>query len=698
MAPLLCSLLLLLGSSAEARSTDAAWRVVETEHYRLMYPVESEAWALDLAGRIDEMRDRVSEVVGYSPTRRTDVVVMDPWGDANGFAMPFARRPMMGVFTSAPGPESGIGNYRLWAEDLVVHEDAHLVHMTRPSRSPLGRLVFDRLLGVPPIAARAPGWVIEGYATLVEGRLTGAGRPNSDARPGFLRALARQGQLPTYDELDGSERWRARSMRYLVGSAYLEWLAAEFGDAALPQLWARMTARRMRSFEHAFLGIFGAPPAVLYGRFAAELTAGALAVERPEQPVTLWADLSGELGAPASSPDGSQLAFSRSPKRGPQQLEIWATAPDEEAEKECAERIAEDLTKDPEDVAPQPPRQPPHAVVATFDHPGRVAVDPRWIDDERLLFSAWVTDGRGNRQPDLFTWTVGAGRSRRLTRNQNLRDAEPCGDFAVAVQRRHGLSALVRVDLQSGAVEALTPPAATRVEAGPRMDAACQQLAFLRNEGDWQVVLKHLGTGAESVLPLPAGGQPLALDLRPDGSALVVALGVGGFSELWERPLPDGAWLRRTGGEGGAYAPDVAADGSVTFLRHDALGFDLHRLEAQAELPEDEALAPIRDESWARGVLRPEAPDAPALPIGVAPEPRPYGLGQPLLRPLAATQLRAGARPAASIDLGLFVGDRIGRSELLLVGALGGAVLAGPPTLAQSGGRLTGPGAACPST
>ena len=169
---------------------------METEHYRIHYPLDTEDWALDLASRIDPMRERVAEVVGWAPDLPTEIVILDPRSRANGFALPFARSPRIGVFPTAAPASSGIGNYRLWAEDLLVHEDAHILHLSRPSRNPFESLVFDTLLGVPAIAIKSPAWVTEGYATLVEGILTGAGRPTAMPAQPFCACSPPKGSCP----------------------------------------------------------------------------------------------------------------------------------------------------------------------------------------------------------------------------------------------------------------------------------------------------------------------------------------------------------------------------------------------------------------------------------------------------------------------------------------------------------------------
>ncbi len=662
---------MLVTQPAHAWTIDEPWRTVETKYYRIHYPVDTEAWALDLAARADEMRDRVAEIVGWTPDVRTEMVVLDPFSDANGFALPFVRRPRIGVFPTAPGASTGIGNYRLWSEDLVVHEDAHVVHLIRPSRNIVEKILYDNVLGVSAMAVKSPAWIAEGYATLVEGVLTGQGRPNSDGRATFLRTLAREGQLPTYLELDMSERWRSRSMRYLVGSAYLEWLAETYGDARLPELWARMTGVEMASFDEAFEATFGQLPATLYGRFVAEMTAGAIALDVDDNRSALFLDLSGEVGRPAVSPDGTRVALVTRAEDGPPELVVYTIAEDTEAQEKRAESLKTMLENDPEVVAPMAPRAEPHAEDARRHDLLRVPHDPRWVDDHTILFAAWVSDSHGTQQPDLFLYDLENKRTKRVSRNANLREAEPCGDRAVAVHRQHGYSALVAVHLENGETQALTEPSVTRVEASPRTDVACSKVAWMRHEGEWGIAIgswNENGLADVQNVALPTAGQLLSFDLSNDGTIVTAALGLGGFIDLWDLSLVnDEGWIRRTHRSGGAFDPEVAPDGTVFFLSTDARGFDLRTLSADAAPVTEGASV---DPTWTRGVVRPPpVTNAPDLPTGTAPKPTPYGFGPQSVRTLSGATTTRGIPDTKNLQLGLLVSDLAGRSELIaLVG------------------------------
>ena len=252
---------------------DADWRTLSTEHFTVVYPREFEGWARTMGERLESVRTAVGSEVGSLPRKRVTVLVTDPYSVSNGSAWPFLESPSIVLWPTPPDPRSTIGDSRSWPEILAVHEFTHIAHMTWPSRNPLQRLVARLApLGIGPITRKAPRWVLEGYATYVEGRLTGSGRPHGVWRPAVLRQWALEGRLPTYGQLSGWDEYQGGSFAYLAGSAFLEWLAARRGDSTVTQLWRRLSARNDRSFDQAFAGIYGDSPRALYGRFTVELT------------------------------------------------------------------------------------------------------------------------------------------------------------------------------------------------------------------------------------------------------------------------------------------------------------------------------------------------------------------------------------------------------------------------------------------
>ncbi len=700
--PFLVPLLLVTAATgtAQAQAPDATWRTLDTPHFRMHYTAPAEEWTRYAAARLESIRERVVGVVGYAPPEIVDVVVRDPVAAPNGMAYPLLRGPRLELWTSPPEPESVIGNYRDWPELLVVHEETHLVHLLRPSRNPWRRAA-GYLLPLGPIALAAPRWVIEGYATLVEGELTASGRPNGDLRAALLRARARAGRLPSYAQLasDGAT-WQGRGMAYLAGSAYLEWLVARSRPDALRDLWARMTARTPRSFDAAFEGVFGDAPQRLYDRFRSELTWRALEIERrlgPPADGTLWQDLAWSTGPPAVSPDGGSIALVRRAHEEPSRLVVWDTAPDASAEAERAARVARVRARDPEDVAPvftKPPARTPKHELPAVD--GLEPLSPRWLPDGALLFVRDVPDARGVLHPDLFRWDPARGAVRRLTVAADLRapDPAPDGTWAIAVRARNGLAQLVRVALDDGAVTELTPPKVDVIPAWPRLSPDGTRVAYVKHaRPGWALVVRELAGGAETVLPVPLNASVAFPAWTPDGRGVLASVGAGGLIDLVAFRADGAAPPRRvTRTLGAARAPAPARDGRVFFLGLEFDGLDVRVVDASAALAWDapapdavaasagDARAAIDDPALAPAV-RPVPPPEPQPFAPGAPGPsRPYGAGRAELQGVFAG--RAGPS-SAGLDLGVRAGDVVGRWDALALGALSSN--GGPRGLALAG-------------
>ncbi len=695
-------LLLACPLSAAAQGPSAEWRTLETPHFRVHYPAASEGWTRRAAARLEAIRERVIAEVGYTPPEVVEVVVSDPAADSNGEAFAILGWPRLTLWTSPPGPESELGHYSDWSDLLIIHEETHLVHLLRPSRNPL-RQKLARVAPVGPIPLTAPRWVLEGYATVVEGRLTGTGRPNSDLRAAILRRWAEAGRLPTYAHLASDmSSWHGMSMAYLLGSAYLEWLEERAGPGSLRKLWARMTARTPRGFDDAFRGVFGDNPADLYDRFRAELTWRALDAEHHTeiQEGTLWQDLSWNTGAPAVSPDGQQLVLELSRRREPSRLVVWSTAPDTEAETKRDEAIRKMLAGDPEDVAPvrtKPlSRKPLHTLES---HDGIEATAPRWMaDGQSILCVRFEPDPQGFLHPDLFRWTPRSGKLDRLTHQADLRDPDPSPltadpDWAVAVRKRDGASAVVRIDLKTGQETFLAGPTLEEVYDRPRIAPDGRRIAYARHAegkvGAWQLVIQDLDSKATTALAPPPGGTVSAPAWSADGRTLYAVVGQGGFIDLWAFSVDDPSRqpVRLTRTLGAALAPAPTPDGkSIFFLSLENDGPDLRRLDL-TPVP-----SPIAPPSTGRGAPPPipleegTASSFPPLPAAGGamgeggqggevqpftaaeiPPGRPYRFGHPELIPILGG---AGSPSGSVLELGLRSGDAVGRWDLLALGAL----------------------------
>ena len=638
--------LLLSAATGRAQGPSADWRTVETEHFRVHYPAPFEAWARRAAGALEGIHARVTAYVGSAPARRVEVIVSDPAADANGEAIPYLDRPEVRLWTSAPDSESMIGEYGDWMEIVATHETAHVAHLARPGRGLLALALRVSPAPFGPLAVECPRWVTEGYATLVEGALTGTGRPGSAYRAMVLRQLGLEDALPKYAALDGTDTWLGGSIAYLVGSAYLEWLAGRAGAPALTRLWELLAGGS--SFGSAFRAVFGDAPGNLYERFRDETAAGARdAAARLRDsvlaPGELRQKLDGGASALAVSPDGAWLVVRRDPTPRRSFLEI---------------RGADAGGGDARWTLPRAD--------------GFSAADPRFSPDGRSLFFARrAPDAEGRLRWDLYRWRYESSAVERVTRGEDVRDADPSPSaaWAVATRARFGRSELARVDLATGSCRSIAARLPVEedwpVWSHPRASPDGRRIAaLLHAAGRWRLVTLPAEGGDAREVAL-AGAPVGAPAWSPDGSRLYATAALGGVWTVVSAEPDSGApAVALTRVTGGAFDPAPTPDGrAIFFLDFGARGVSIRRLalDATAPAPADAFPAPTRAAAEA-------APRASGAVSGSSS----YDLWRTqAIRPLLDFVF---APSGNAVQVGVDGGDVLGRLHYLAAGSMGDAI------------------------
>jgi Tol biopolymer transport system component len=572
-----------------------AWETIDTPHFSFHFPREMRVWASAVADRMESVAASVNALVGNAPRARVTVVVEDPSNVSNGFAVPLLEGPVIFMWPTPPTPSPSFGAHRGWGEALAVHEYGHIAHLTIPTRNPNERRLWRFLPSrVGPVARKSPAWVIEGYATLIEGRLTGNGRPNSVGRAAVLREWALEGKLPAYGQLDNAGPFLGGSMRYLAGSAFLEWLQSRKGDSSLAYVWRRMSARQQRSFSASVAGVFGAAPEDLYGKFLVDVTARSLEIQRRVDAAGL---VEGELvqkltrgtGEPAVSPDGKLLALALRSADEPSRLVIWKTV-EERNDTLIARQRQRLLQRDPLDVPAIDSFPRPKRPLATLKAvAGRSYELPRWLPDGKsLLVSRDELLADGTVRPDLFVWTYASHRVRRLTHGAGIRYADPSPDgaSAAAVRCADGLCHLGLVNLANGGWRTLAFGTVDSVWYRPRWSPDGTRIAVsVQAGGRWAVVLVDPRTGARQPLDPGDGAARYAPAWTTSGRSLVVVSERGGIANLERIDVATGAPTTLTRVLGAVLAPDLSrTENSVYFLSLHAKGYDLRRLAVDSTL------------------------------------------------------------------------------------------------------------------
>ncbi len=574
------------------------WKSVATEHFLFLFPDDLSDWTLSVARQMEAIHDAAQALIGFAPEHRVTVLVDDPSNVSNGSMV---SGPLLFLWPTPPTPRSHIGENRSWPEVLAVHEFAHAAHLTRPSRNP-GERFFWSLLPIPldPIILRTPRWMREGYATYVEGRLTGSGRPHGVWRPAVLRTWALEGQLPTYAAVNGSGGYYGGSMAYLVGSAFLDWLLErESGnEAVLPNLWRRLTARQKRSFSSAFAGVFGASPSELYGLFTVAVTDRALALRDSVEAAggvvggDLFQRLSWSTGDPDLSPDGQHLAIALRSRDQPSELVVMSTAPDTLTD-EQKRRRAGIFAADPDDVEPVERRPRPQKRLAVLhSSSGRGYSAPTFMPDGKsILVVRGDVAGNAQTRPDLFQWRWEEGDVRRITHGEAIRAADPApdGTWAAGLRCLQGRCDIVRIDLESGAVETLAQGDPLRPYYHPRVSPDGGTIvASVQHLGRWRLVAMDADGSNERLLGPDDGAARFDAEFLPEGDSLVLTSTRGGIHNLESMDVATETVRPITRVLGAAVAPAPSPDGTVFFLSLHSRGWDI-----RARALDDAGLEPM---------------------------------------------------------------------------------------------------------
>jgi Tol biopolymer transport system component len=670
------------------------WRTIRTAHFDIHYPSEMAVWVEHVAARIESQADAVNQLVGNRPTARVTVMVEDPSNVANGFALPFLEGPVIFLWPTPPTTALSFDEFSDWGELLAIHEYGHIAHLTFPSRNARERFLW-RLLPtrIGPVARRSPPWVFEGYATYIEGKLTGSGRPNGGGRAAIIRQWAREGRLPTYVALNSTAPFLGGAMRYLVGSAFLEWLVERKGEESLNHLWRRMSARVARSFPVAFMGVYGAPPDDLYGRFVAEATAKAMEIERQVGSAglvegELFQKLSWYTGEPAVSSRGNLLAVTLRSPVAPSRLVIMRTTTDPRTDSIRAIARRRLLERDSLDVPAIDSFPIPRGAIATLlPENGRGHDHPRFFaDSSRVLVSRDEPVGDGSSRPDLFIWDWRRGDVTRVTHGAGIRTADPSPDGrrAVATRCASGICDLVLVDLTNGAITTLAAGSPTVTWTRPRWSPNGQQVAAsFHRDARWQIAVVDASPAAVAANANGGPRLPAQNDVERhspewlDDSTLVVVSEKGGIANLERVGLLTSEVQPITRVVGAVLGPALDRTGRrAYFLSLHAKGYDLRRIALDSAARGEVVSLDPR--------LFPVAPVVPTQRRDFASQPaapsQPYGIG-----PRRWLVLPGGSGGVDGIFASLMAsnGDPVGRLGLVLQGGYGDAG-------AWRGGSLSG--------
>ena len=571
-----------------APSFAADWQTIHTENFNIHYSIEHVDFAKSTASELEIVRTKVLEQQNRALDKIVDVVVFDPLNAANGFALPTSNNPVMALFTTPPQSDTVISNSSGWQQLLVLHEYIHLVHLAQPTRNDWQQKVRGIWDLYDLTYSDTPRWVAEGYATLIESKMTGRGRLFDNYSESILREFAQQGALPTYEQLNGDEGFMGGSMAYLMGSRFLNWLEKNYSEQTLDNVWTRMQGVKIRDFDEAFSGVFGQKAAKLYRRFIAEYTYKVMQIEQMEQPLNseLWLELDLYASNPALSNDGSKLAIVERDKKRNTKLIIYSTHDNIKAQEEFTKAQKELLNNDAQDIPDTAPNVFKREQKQVLNQINRAGIaNPRWANNTTLYFNAYSNEESGiyNKVSDIFSYNTETGNIEQLTELAGIRrfSVTRDGETLYGEQIRDGYSELVKVDLNTQAITPLFTKSLETTYDYPILNPDETKLAYLStslNE-NWQLYIQDLNSKQQLSVPMPNGYQYLSQpNFSQNGESLYFIAGLNSATDIYNYHIASKTLTKLTQGQEAVAHPIEMIDGSLLYFSITADGPNIKTL------------------------------------------------------------------------------------------------------------------------
>jgi hypothetical protein len=594
------------------------FRTTRTAHFDIHAHQGEEVLARRVAAIAERVRARFEPTLGR-PRGRVQVIVVDQSDLSNGWATPFPYDTI--EITATPPPlESLIGNTSDWLEVVFTHEYTHILHLDRTRGLMQG---VRRIFGRNPIAfpnAFLPEWQVEGLATYEESRMTGEGRvPAGDFRT-LVDTAAARGRFEPIDRASGGlTDWPSGQASYAYGAYFHQYLADRFGDDGLARL-ADATAGRVPLFgAGAFPKVFGAPVGQLWRDFAlarervaqvssqtdaraARITHHGFTVTSPRR----GAD--GTLYYGVSNPDGFSALLRMSPGGATKRL-AWRAGGN------------------------------------------RVSIRGDWVVFDRVERVRSVAV-----YADLFAVRADGSGLRRVTRDARAADPDlsPDGRLIVCTVQAGGRRALALVDFSSStAAPRIVVDDPESDFGGPRWSPDGRRVVAQRRRRD-RYDLVSIDTSTREVrtlisLPDTRLVTPSWVD---DSTLLFAADPDDGPFNVFALDLSSGSVRRVTDSLSGAQFPELAADGTLTYVGYTPDGYDLFSV-------------PTNPSAWPRTNLNAN-PDSNANPGTSEPqnsrtsEPSPYS-PLPTLLPTYWTPVIESDAGETVVGAGTAMTDALGR-------------------------------------
>lgn len=575
-----------VGFSASAQFLDLDptlnWYVLQTEHFRVIYPQGLEAIAQEAALISEEAHDFWVRELKYRVPTKINIILADPSDFAVGAANPFgdviASVSNARVFNEWLNPQNPS-----WLEDVLYHEIGHVFDITKTAG--LSERLRPWLGPVLTLTNGAkPGTLIEGVPIYFELKRSGASRSNSARDAMYFRAQVLENKFISLDQMGvgygyDPPHWPSGYMlAHDWGAWFVRFIAEQYGDDKLAlidelnadSLLPIVTLGAIHDFERIFKRALG------------------VSAHELERAWHAWLRAQFEPQIAQIKSEGI------TPSRKISRLEYWNNDPTWSPDARFIYYYHKDRVREASIRRITPDGKDDHALFAVpfeldFFRPPFFAPAPHVSPDGKsVLFTRHEIFENHYVYADLYLWDLEKKEERRLTERARAYHPVffPDGKrILFAQQRPNGQDPILSIyELDT---ERIVPfyefPAGTLVDSfAISPDGQKIALTLWRMGGYQDLYLLDLSSGSSPhVTPITQDkAGDFDPDWSPDGNFVLFSSERDGVSNLYAYRLSDRQFLRVTNVLTGAFAPAVSPDATkIAFISYSTKGYELHLMD-----------------------------------------------------------------------------------------------------------------------
>ncbi|UCE17527.1 MAG: PD40 domain-containing protein [Gemmatimonadota bacterium] len=543
------------------------WRTFETEHFLIHYHEGVERTAGKAAQIAEEIYGPVTSLYDYEFEDKIHLIFRDDDDYANGITYYYDHKIVIWA-TSMDYELRGTSD---WLWNVITHEFTHMVSLNaaRKIYRQIPAFYFqyidyqeekrpdvfigypNRLVSYPFAMTVVPMWFAEGMAQC---QAPSCSYDCWDShRDMILRMAVLEGNMLSYDEMCVfGKSGLGNEQVYDHGYGLARYILDAYGPESLGKICRAMRPLHRINFDGATKRVLGKTGEDLYQEWVVKMrdTYEAVRRERGEPQIEgemLTTTDDGYLNIhPCWSPDGKSLVYLSNRGSDYSALGLYLlTFPDRHAQK---------IT-------------------------GGISSPPSWSSDgTEIVYSKRNRPNRhGSRFNDLYIYTIGERRQKRISRDLRAKDPAFSADGRqiVFVSNSDGSNNLGIMNVDGSDIRYITNSDDGTQYYNPQWSPDGQRIVFSESKGTHRNIAMIAPDGSDFRYLVVSPGDDRDPCWTPDGKEIIFSSDIDGIFNLYSYSLENEQFSRLTNVLGGAFMPSYSSKKQISYASYSSKGYSL---------------------------------------------------------------------------------------------------------------------------